>query len=94
MRGKLAKKMRRMAEAYVKDVEKKPLGTGYRSYKQLENRIEWQPILDEDTGMPLLDPDGIPQMKTGKAPGTIYTEYLVRMIYHKIKKTYFAARRV
>ena len=89
MNGKQAKKLRRMAEAYVKNVEKKPLGTGYRSYKQLDNRIEWQPILD-DNGMEMLDPDGVPSMKTGKGPGTIYTEYLVRMIYHKLKRAYCA----
>ena len=85
MNGKRAKKLRRMAEAYVKHVEKKPLGTGYRSYKQLHNRIDWEPQLD-DNGLPVLDPDGVPLMKPGKAPGTIYGEYLVRSICKELKR--------
>lgn len=87
MRGKLAKKMRRMAEAYVKDVEKKPLGEGYRSYKQLDNRIDWQQMTDPD-GKPMYDPDGMPSMTPAQVPGTIYTEYLVRIIYHRLKRIY------
>lgn len=93
MRGKRAKKLRNMSEIYVQEVEKKPLGTGYRSYSYIENRIELQPILDPNSGMPLFDPDGQPSMKPGRAPGTIFCDYLVRKIYKQLKAKHYAKRR-
>lgn len=88
MRGKRAKKLRKQAELYVKNVEKKPLGTGYNSYSYIENRIDWVPQLD-DKGYPMIDPDGQPLMKPAKVPGTIFNDYLVRKIYHALKKAYY-----
>jgi len=93
MRGKKAKKFRRMAETYVINVEKKPLGTGYRQYKYVENRIDWVPQLDDD-GFPLNDPEtNEPLMKPAPVPGTIYNEYLVRVIYKKLKRDHYARLR-
>lgn len=93
MRGKRAKKLYDMAEIYVQEVEKKPLSTGYRSYSYIENRIELQPILDPNSGLPLFDPEGQHSLRPGRAWGTIFCDYLVRKIYKQLKKKHYAARR-
>ena len=89
MRGLRAKKLRELAKVYVLKQEKKPLNTGYNEYRYIENRIDWEAQLD-DKGYPLMDPEGLPLMKTTKVPGTCFTAYLFRMVYQRLKKAHYA----
>jgi hypothetical protein len=57
MRGKKAKLLRRQAKAYVLFKLKKPLGEGYNTYHQVDNRLSMEPVLDDD-GFPKIDGDG------------------------------------
>lgn len=90
MRGKRAKYLRRQAMLYVRDIEKKPLGTGYNEYKYVENRVDWIPQLDDD-GHTMPDPEtGQPLMRPAMVRGTIFCAYLVRMVYQRLKKAHYA----
>jgi len=86
MRGKRAKKLRRIALQYVLTVMKKSAGEGRNEYNQAMNRIEWEPMLNPETSHPMMDPDGFPLMKPGKAPGTITSAWHWRVMYKSLKK--------
>ena len=85
MNGKKAKKLRKLAEAYVLKQEGKPLSTGYNEYRYIDNKIDLQAKLDDD-GNPMLDPEGVPLMAAVKTRGTIFSAYLVRMVNQRLKK--------
>ena len=84
MRGKKAKRLRRLAGDLCRK-EGIKLGEGYRQYNQAMNRIDWVPQLKDD-GMPLLDPDGQPLMKPDKCPGTITCAWKARVMYKNLKR--------
>lgn len=85
MRGKKAKRFRKLALEYVLTVMKKSAGEGYNEYNQAVNRIHWEPQLDND-GLPMMDPGGTPLMKPGKFPGTITCAWHTRVMYKFLKK--------
>jgi hypothetical protein len=92
MRGKRAKLLRRQAKAYVLYQLKKPLGEGYNTYHQVENRMSMEPVLDDD-GFPRQDEDGTPLLGIKKKPGTITTGWHFRTIYKILKKAHYGRHR-
>jgi hypothetical protein len=84
MRGKRAKKLRKLA-AYMCEKDGIKLGEGYNQYNQAMNRIDWEPQLMDDS-MPMLDPEGVPLMKPTKQPGTITTAWKFRTMYQNLKR--------
>jgi len=85
MRGKRAKALRKLAEKYTVGIMKKKISDGYGLYHTAMNKIEWQPQLD-DAGLPMRDPDGVPLIKPGPAPGTITSAWQWRVLYRRLKK--------
>lgn len=85
MRGKRAKYLRRMAAELVIRDGAKGLGEGYNEYHQAMNMIQWGPQLDE-SGLPMLDPEGMALMKPDKFPGTITNAWKWRVMYRTLKR--------
>jgi len=84
MRGSRAKKLHRIATEYVVGVLKKGAGEGYNEYHQAMNMIEWEPMLDPNTGHPVMV-GGQATMKPSKFPGTITCAWHVRTMYQQLK---------
>ena len=84
MNGKQAKRLRRMALAFIEGPMKAKASDGFNEYNQAMNRIDWEPQLDDDS-FPMKDPDGVPLMKPGKFPGTITCAWKVRVMYQMLK---------
>lgn len=84
MRGKKAKRLRKMAGALLRK-EGIKLGEGYNQYNQAMNRMDWVPQLNDD-GFPVLDPEGLPMMKIDKCPGTITCAFKARVMYKQLKR--------
>jgi hypothetical protein len=84
MRGKKAKRLRRLAGTLCRQ-EGIKLGEGYNTYNQAMNRIDWVPQLD-DKGYPMMDPEGVPMMKTDQCPGTVTCAWKVRVMYKGLKR--------
>jgi hypothetical protein len=91
MRGKKAKKLRKLAMSLLHK-EGMSAGEGFNQYNQAMNRMEWEPQLDDD-GLPLMDPEGQPLMKPGYAPGTLTTAWKFRTMYQNLKRIYKVAKR-
>jgi hypothetical protein len=85
MRGKRAKKLRRMALQYCLTELNISAGEGKDQYHQAMNMIDWAPQLD-DEGFPLKDPEGTMLMKPDKFPGTITNAWKWRTLYRILKK--------
>lgn len=92
MRGKKAKLLRRQAKAYVLYKLKKPLGEGYNTYHQVDNRLSMEPVLDDD-GFPKIDGDGNPLVGVKKMPGTITCGWHFRTVYKMLKRVHREHRR-
>jgi hypothetical protein len=74
-----------MATEYVVGVMKKGAGEGYNEYHQAMNHMEWEPMIDPDTGHPVMV-GGQATMKPGKYPGTITCAWHVRTMYQQLKE--------
>ena len=84
MRGKKAKRLRRLATLICKQQGIK-LGEGYNTYNQAMNRVDWENMLDAD-GSPMLDPEtNRPLRKPAPAPGTITCAWKWRTMYKNLK---------
>jgi hypothetical protein len=92
MRGSRAKKLRRLAAEYVVGAMKKSAGEGYNEYHQAMNHIEWEPMLDPETGYPVMV-GGQATLKPAKHPGTITCAWHVRVMYQQLKKQWVRSRR-
>jgi hypothetical protein len=86
MRGKRAKQLRVLAMRVLRQ-EGISGGEGVNEYNQAMNRMDWEPMLDDD-GFPMLDGDGQPLMKPGYAPGTITCAWKFRVMYQNLKDIY------
>lgn len=85
MRGKRAKQLRRKAVEYVLTVLKKGAGEGYGTYKYLDNRVDWTPMIGKD-GHPMRDPDGQFLKTVTKVSGTILNGWYTRVVYRNFKR--------
>lgn len=86
MRGKKAKRLRRIAFLYVRDVMKEDPSKDENVYNQARNMAGWEHMRD-DNGMPILDPEGHPLKRViTTLPGTITCANKVRNLYRTLKK--------
>jgi hypothetical protein len=85
MNGRRAKKLAVLAQQ-ICIMEKIGWSEGYNEYNQLDNCISWEPAFDEQTGLPMRDPEGFKLLKPVKNPGTLQTAWKFRIIYKNLKR--------
>jgi hypothetical protein len=89
MRGKRAKKLRRIALHYVLTKLKVSAGEGHGQYNQAMNMLKWERQVDSD-GFPMKDPGGGFLLTPTKMPGTITNAWKWRVLYRILKKQWKA----
>lgn len=88
MRGKRAKKLRRMAEKICTEVLNIDLMEGYNVYNQGRNCVGFAPATRPD-GSVMTDVDGTPLITVkNDFPGTITTAWKLRTLYQNLKRRY------
>lgn len=85
MRGKRAKKLRKLAQEVLTQVMGDKMSDGYNEYMQARNCTSWVPAYDKD-GMLMLHPDGTPMIQLShKEPGTVTCGWKFRVLYNNMK---------